>query len=89
MNTALKKKAVLTQKYKKGVYQHNRFPAVMWAINGEVTQEILEQGVNDDGTEFMSIRFNNIKKSPIEDEKDPELIGAMEHYLTYLKNNNK
>lgn len=55
-----KKKASYTENYKSGLYYHDRDKCAGWADDDDVWLNIKNAGCNDDGTEFVTITFNNI-----------------------------
>lgn len=55
-----KKNETYKETFKKGLYYHDRDLVAGWADNDDVWLNILNAGCNDDGTEFVTIKFNNI-----------------------------
>lgn len=70
----IKKKAVYTEKYRRGVFETNRPKVSGWALDDEVWMEVREAGKNEDGSEFVTITFNNITKFP--EPKKPSVLDA-------------
>lgn len=59
-----KKKVEYCEKYVRGVFESNRQKVSDWVLDNEVWLEVREAGVNDDGSEFITITINNITKFP-------------------------
>jgi len=55
-----KKKETYKQTYKKGLYYNDRAQVAGWTDDDDVWLNIRDAGVNEDGTEFVTITFNNI-----------------------------
>jgi hypothetical protein len=57
---AFKKKAIYTEKYTRGQFETNRHKVSQWAMRPETWLEVREAGKNEDGSEFITITFNNL-----------------------------
>lgn len=69
-----KKKAVYSEKYKRGVFESNRKKVSDWVLDDNVWLEIREAGVNDDDSEFVTITINNITRFP--EPANPSVLDA-------------
>lgn len=56
-----KKKEIYCETYAKGIFYTRREQVSGWALNPDVWLEIKNAGNNEDGTEFVTIKFNNLK----------------------------
>lgn len=59
-----KKKEVYKETFRKGVFETNRKKVSDWVLDDNVWLEVINAGKNDDDSEFMTIKINNITKFP-------------------------
>lgn len=73
-NKEFKKKSVYTEKYNRGFFETDRSKVSAWALDNDVWMELREAGQNDDGSEFVTITFNNITK--FQEPNKPSVLDA-------------
>ena len=60
-----KKKEVYKETFKKGVFETNRKKVSDWVLDDTVWLEVVNAGKNEDESEFVTIKINNITKFPV------------------------
>lgn len=58
----VKKVEVYKETYRKGLYETDHDKIGKWGGDQDVWKEVLNQGENSDGTGFVTIKFNNLKR---------------------------
>lgn len=56
-----KKKEVYKETFRRGIFETNREKVSKWALENDTWMEIINAGKNEDDTEFVTIKFNNLK----------------------------